>query len=194
EGVIAHVTPSEILVDIGAKSEGVISARELERLDQKTRQTLVVGEKVLVYVVQPEDENGNIVLSLDRAREEKDWRDAEALLSSQQAYEGQIAGFNKGGLIVRVGNVRGFVPASQFSLSRRRVSADGTTPEQKWGRMVGEAVHVKVIEVDRAKPRRSACSARSKRATSSPAASSAWPISASSSIWAEPTASFTSPS
>lgn len=153
EGVIARVTPNEILVDIGAKSEGVISARELERLDQKTRQLLVVGEKVLVYVVQPEDENGNILLSLDRAREEKDWRDAEALLSSQQAYEGQVAGFNKGGLIVRVGNVRGFVPASQFSLTRRRLSAEGATPEQKWGKMVGEPVHVKVIEVDRGRNR-----------------------------------------
>jgi small subunit ribosomal protein S1 len=153
DGIIARITPTEVLVDIGAKSEGVIDARELERMPPEARQSLAVGESVLVYVVQPEDANGNIVLSFSRAQEEKDWREAEALLASQQAYEGQVAGFNKGGLIVRVGNVRGFVPASQFSPSRRRLSGEGATPEQKWGRMVGETMHVKVIEIDRERNR-----------------------------------------
>ena len=153
EGTIARITPAEVLVDIGAKSEGVIGSRELERLDPKARRLLSVGDKVLVYVVQPEDENGNILLSFSRAQEEQGWRDAEALLANQEAYAGQVAGFNKGGLIVRVGNLRGFVPASQFSPSRRRLSGEGATPEQKWGRMVGESLHVKVIEVDRERNR-----------------------------------------
>jgi len=153
EGIVARITPTEVLVDIGAKSEGVINARELESLGQDERDALAVGQPVHVYVVQPEDENGNIVLSYSRAQEERDWQEAEALLASQAAYEGQIAGYNKGGLIVRVGNVRGFVPASQFSPTRRRSSGEGTTPEQKWGHMVGQAMHVKVIEVDRERNR-----------------------------------------
>ena len=153
DGIVARITPSEVLVDIGAKSEGVIDSRELDQLDADTRRNLEVGQKVLVYVVQPEDENGNIVLSYSRAQEEKDWRAAESLLASQEAYEGEVAGYNKGGLIVRVGNVRGFVPASQFSPTRRRGSGEGITPEQKWGRMVGETMHVKVIEVDRERNR-----------------------------------------
>ncbi len=152
EGVIARVTPNEILVDVGAKSEGVIGGKELETLDDALRRALAVGQTVLVYVMDPEDRNGNILLSLNRAKEEKDWRTAEALLGSQEVYTGPIAGFNKGGLIVKVGNVRGFIPASQLSAARRRRS-EGETPEQKWGRMVGESTQVKVIEVDRSRNR-----------------------------------------
>jgi small subunit ribosomal protein S1 len=152
EGVIARVTPNEILVDVGAKSEGVITGRELDALDPAARKALAMGQTVLVYVLDPEDRNGNIVLSLARAREEQDWRDAEALLASQDAYAGTVAGFNKGGLIVKLGNVRGFVPASQLGPARRRRS-EGETPEQKWARMVGEPVQVKVIEVDRGRNR-----------------------------------------
>jgi len=152
EGVIARVTPSEILVDVGAKSEGVINGRELDSLDDATRKALAVGESILIYVIDPEDQNGNILLSITRAREEKDWREAEALLGSQEVYTGTVAGFNKGGLIVKVGNVRGFIPASQLGPNRRRRS-EGETPEQKWGRMIGEQAQVKVIEVDRSRNR-----------------------------------------
>jgi len=152
EGVVARITPSEILVDVGAKSEGVITGRELDTLEESTRKALATGQKILVYVMDPEDRNGNIVLSLNRAREEQDWRDAETLLASQDVYSGAVAGFNKGGLIVKLGNVRGFVPASQLGPSRRRRS-EGDTPEQKWARMVGEPMQVKVIEVDRGRNR-----------------------------------------
>ena len=152
EGVIARLTPSEILVDVGAKSEGVITGRELDALDDAARKALAVGQTVLVYVLDPEDRNGNILLSLTRAREEQDWRDAETLMASQEVYAGTVAGFNKGGLIVKLGNVRGFVPASQLGPARRRRS-EGDTPEQKWARMVGEPVQVKVIEVDRGRNR-----------------------------------------
>jgi small subunit ribosomal protein S1 len=152
EGVIARITPGEILVDVGAKSEGVITGRELDNLEEAARKALTTGQKILVYVMDPEDRNGNIVLSLTRAREEQDWRDAEALLASQDVYSGAVAGFNKGGLIVKLGNVRGCVPASQLGPSRRRRS-EGDTPEQKWARMVGEPMQVKVIEVDRGRNR-----------------------------------------
>ena len=152
EGVVARITPSEILVDVGAKSEGVITGRELDSLEESTRKALATGQTILVYVMDPEDRNGNIVLSLTRAREEQDWRDAETLLASQEVYSGAVAGFNKGGLIVKLGNVRGFVPASQLGPSRRRRS-EGDTPEQKWARMVGEPMQVKVIEVDRGRNR-----------------------------------------
>ena len=152
EGVVARITSNEILVDVGAKSEGTISGKELDSLDPETRKALAVGQTVLVYVINPEDRNGNIVLSLTKAKEEQDWRRAEALMQSQEVYSGQIAGFNKGGLIVKLGNVRGFVPASQLGQARRRRS-EGDTPEQKWARMVGEMTQVKVIEVDRGRNR-----------------------------------------
>jgi small subunit ribosomal protein S1 len=152
EGKITSITHSEILVDVGSKSEGMITGKELEALDAKARSELEVGQDVLVYVVNPEDEGGNILLSLTRAQQERDWRDAEQLLESQDVYKGAIAGFNKGGLIVNLGRVRGFVPASQMSTQRRR-RAEGETPDQKWGKMVNEPIMVKVVEVDRSRNR-----------------------------------------
>ncbi|MBI4771283.1 MAG: S1 RNA-binding domain-containing protein [Chloroflexi bacterium] len=151
-GTVARVTGSEVLVDVGAKSEGVIDPREVESMPTDERKALAPGEEISVYVVNPEDRNGNVVLSIQRAREEQDWAQAEALLESQEVYSSQIAGFNKGGLIVKVGKVRGFVPASQLSMSRRRRS-EGESPEQKWGKMVGEEVAVKVIEEDHSRNR-----------------------------------------
>jgi small subunit ribosomal protein S1 len=152
KGTIARVTESEILVSIGTKSEGIIPAKELERLPADAREKLTEGQEISVYVVVPEDHQGNVVLSLARAQEETDWKQAEDLRASQEVYQGRVDGFNKGGLIVKVGNLRGFVPASQFSLSRRHRS-EGETVDQKWSRMVGEPVSVKVIEVDRSRNR-----------------------------------------
>jgi small subunit ribosomal protein S1 len=152
KGTIARVTPSEILVSIGTKSEGIIPARELERLSSEAREKLQEGQEISVYVVVPEDHQGNVVLSLARAQEETDWQQAEDLRTSQEVFQGRVDGFNKGGLIVKVGNLRGFVPASQFGLSRRHRS-EGETVDQKWSRMVGEPICVKVIEVDRSRNR-----------------------------------------
>src|ERR671924_1570219 len=60
-GVIASISPTQILVSIGAKSEGVVSGRELEQLTAEEREALKVGQEVHVYVVNPEDANGNVV-------------------------------------------------------------------------------------------------------------------------------------
>src|ERR1700682_6159365 len=62
EGKITSINHSEILVDVGSKSEGMITGKELEALDAKARSELNVGEDILVYVVNPEDENGNILI------------------------------------------------------------------------------------------------------------------------------------
>jgi len=152
-GTIARISGSDVLVDIGAKSEGLISAREIEALSEEERADLKVGEEVTVYVVRS-GTGGDVatLLSLVRAEEEKDWVEVEALLESQEPFEGEVSGYNKGGLIVKLGRLRGFVPASQVSLSRRR-RAEGDTPDRRWGKMVGEAIVAKVIEVDRRRNR-----------------------------------------
>jgi small subunit ribosomal protein S1 len=87
-----------------------------------------------------------------RAREEVSWQKAEDLLKSKQAYHSSIIGYNKGGLIVPLDGLRGFVPASQISLSRR-AGMSGETPEQRWSKMVGDAIDIVVIEVDRERRR-----------------------------------------
>lgn len=151
-GNIASIGENEVLVSVGTKSEGVISGRELEQIPDEERENFQVGAEITVYVVTPEDSNGNVVLSYTRAREEKDWEQAEKLLKDSDTIESKIIGYNKGGLLVPLGMLRGFVPASQIGLSRR-ANISGDTPEQRWGKMVGDTLSVRVIEVDRERRR-----------------------------------------
>jgi len=152
EGTIVSTSPTEIRVDLGEHGEGIINSRELERLTSATLETLKEGTNILVYVLNPSNSDGKAVLSISRALEESDWRKAEEYLESQQVYTGKVSGYNKGGLIVRFGRLRGFVPASQISAERRE-RAQGESPEERWGSMLGETIYVKVVELKRSRNR-----------------------------------------
>ncbi len=154
EGIVVGISPTEILIDLSGKTEGVVAGRELERMPKDLLNRLQVGQEVLAYIVNPEDKNGNIVLSLTRAQLEKDWREAERLFETQEMFSGHVAGYNKGGLIVRLGKVRGFVPASQLDASRHpHISESGVSSEERWGQLTGETLQLKVIEIDRERNR-----------------------------------------
>jgi small subunit ribosomal protein S1 len=148
DGVIASITPGQILVSVGTKSEGVISGREYDLIPEDELKSLKIGQEVPVFVVNPSDQNDTLVLSYVRAREEVSWRNAEEMLNSKDSFDSKIIGYNKGGLIVPLEGLRGFVPASQVSLSRR-ATVTGDTPEERWSEMVGQEIEVCVIEVDR---------------------------------------------
>jgi small subunit ribosomal protein S1 len=158
EGIIASVSQSQILVSIGAKSEGVIAGRELEVIDNEDREAFEVGQEIPVFVVSPEDSNGNVVLSFKRAQEQMAWTSVEKQMEDDDVIESKVIGYNKGGLIVGVHGLRGFVPASQISAIRRSQAA-GDTPEQRWAKMIGEPISVRIIEVDKSR-RRLICSER----------------------------------
>jgi len=151
-GIVVDIKDDEVLVSIGAKSEGIIPGKEISQLDPEERKGIELGQEISVYVVTPEDSNGNLVLSRLKAIEEGDWDQAEKLVTSGEIHEGAIAGYNKGGLIVKMGRLRGFVPASQVSLSRR-MAYGGSTPDQQWAKMTGQSIIVKTIEVDRERRR-----------------------------------------
>ncbi len=151
-GVVASISLTQILVSVGAKSEGVITGRELESIPVQERASLQVGQEILVYVLNAEDENGNVVLSFTRAQEQKGWAEVEKMLEDSATYEGKVDGFNKGGIIVPVYGLRGFIPASQLSISRR-MGVSGDTPDQRYAKMIGEPISVRVIEVDRKRRR-----------------------------------------
>ncbi len=150
-GVIASIGDNEILVSVGTKSEGVITGKEKEQIPVETLASFHIGQEIPVYVLNPEDPSGNLVLSYMRAREENDWLEAESMKASGAAYEGKVIGYNKGGLIVPIGLLRGFVPASQVSVMRRAEGEE--SPDVRWSKMVGEPIKVVVIEVDRARHR-----------------------------------------
>jgi len=152
KGVVASITPGQILVSVGTKSEGIITGKEYELIPSDELANLNLGDEISVFVVNPEDQSGNLVLSYMRAREEEGWQEVEALLANKNATHSTVIGYNKGGLIVPIGGLRGFVPASQISLTRR-AGVTGDTPEQRWGKMIGEEIDVCVIEVDRERRR-----------------------------------------
>ncbi len=151
EGMIVSVTPTEVLVDVGAKSEGVVPSKELERLGRQGLENLKVGDTISVYVVNAEDQEGNIILSIRRAEEERDWLRAQEMFESGELLETQVAGFNKGGLIVRLGRLRGFVPASQ--LTAQHQGRNDQRPEERWSPLVGTPILVKIIEINRRRKR-----------------------------------------
>ncbi|HXF62496.1 MAG TPA: S1 RNA-binding domain-containing protein [Caldilineaceae bacterium] len=151
-GVIVDKRPHEILVDIGYKSEGIVNGREIERIGDML-DTLKVGDEVPVYVLR-EDKDGNLLLSISRAQAEKDWERAEQLMESQQIFESCVAAYNRGGVIVKIGQVRGFVPASQLSADSQSQGDDSVeNADDRWANLVGENLMLKVIDIDRKRNR-----------------------------------------
>ncbi|MBK8986024.1 MAG: S1 RNA-binding domain-containing protein [Chloroflexi bacterium] len=151
-GYVVEHRNNEVLVDIGAKSEGVITNREVETLDEKMRVNLAIGNKIPVFIVDPEDESGNIILSYVKAAAEQDWLDAENLLDTQEVYETVVVGFNRGGILVKVGHLRGFVPNSQLHPSNQ-AAVKNDTDQPSFHKLVGKKIFLKVIEANRERNR-----------------------------------------
>jgi small subunit ribosomal protein S1 len=148
-GVVVERRPNEVLVDIGYKSEGVVSGREFERLGDAL-DLLQVGAEVPVFVMR-EDKDGNLVLSISRALAEKDWERAEELMRTQDIFECPVDSFNRGGVIVKLGQVRGFVPASQLSSV---IPLQGTEEgDERYAALLGGSLRLKVIDIDRKRNR-----------------------------------------
>ncbi len=153
DGTVVRIDKDEILVDIGAKSEGVVSNRELFGRNAETQAPLAVGDVVLVYVLQPESPEGHVVLSLRRAGLERKWRSMQEQFEAGVIIEAPVIDHNKGGLIVDCG-IRGFVPISQIVDFPRRPQNDQPRDAaqeiaEKLQPFVGRKLRLKILEVNR---------------------------------------------
>ena len=153
EGTVVRIDKDEILVDIGAKSEGVISNRELYGRNTETQPELHIGDQVLVYVLQPESPEGHAVLSLRRAGLERKWRAMQEQLDAGAIIDAPVIDHNKGGLIVDCG-IRGFVPISQIVDFPRRPQNEQPRDAaqeiaEKLQPYVGRKLRLKILEVNR---------------------------------------------
>ena len=154
EGTVVRIDKDEILVDIGAKSEGVVSNRELfGRHGGENQAPLNIGDTVLVYVLQPESPEGHAVLSLRRAGLERKWRAMQEQFEAGVIIEAPVIDHNKGGLIVDCG-IRGFVPISQIVDFPRRPQNDQPRDAaqeiaEKLQPFVGRKLRLKILEVNR---------------------------------------------
>lgn len=153
-GQIVQVDSHEILIDVGGKKEGILAPREFGRMTKDEIAQINIGDDVECLVLNPNDREGNLVLSIKQARIGQDWDEAESLHEVGKVFETGVDGHNKGGLIVYIGQVRGFIPASQVDRRHaiRREDVDGS-PNSPLARFVGQPIHVKVIEIDRHKNR-----------------------------------------
>src|SRR3984893_12164769 len=133
-GRVVEVRDSEILVDIGYKSEGTIPIEEIRHAGRLPK----VGEEIEVYLEYKEDNEGLIVLSKDKADKIKVWDQIGKAHDAGTPVEGRVAEVVKGGLAVDVG-VRAFLPGSQVDLR----------PVKNLAAMVGQTIRAKVIKLNR---------------------------------------------
>jgi len=155
DGVVVSVSHGEVLLDVGAKSEGIVTGEELS----DTYKNLKPGDTVLAVVVQAENEQGYIVLSLQRGEKERKWRDIEDAFKDESVLEVTVLEYNKGGLLVDCMGLRGFVPLSHLDrvhfANDVQKFAGGSEAELKESLSVlaGKVLKAKVIEFDKAKNR-----------------------------------------
>jgi small subunit ribosomal protein S1 len=141
--VILQIEEREIIVDLGAKQDGIVPSTDLERLDEEFRESLQVTQEIPVFVLNPSDSNNNLIVSINMGLQRYDWEQARELLNTDNVVEISVTGFNKGGVLVRWRRLEGFIPSShltsaKLSMERRDAMAD----------LIGQNLGVKVIEVD----------------------------------------------
>jgi small subunit ribosomal protein S1 len=141
-GTVVRVDTEGVLVDVGAKSEGLIPAKEMSK--PGTADEVSVGDRIDVMVLRTEGEEGNIILSKRRADVEMAWRRIHDALQAGTVLHAMVVDKVKGGLVVDLG-LRGFVPGSHVDLTQ----AKGRRFE--W--FVGQSIPLRVLEVDRGKGR-----------------------------------------
>lgn len=141
-GVVTDISRRMVLVDIGAKTEGLVVDKEYEAARDLV-ESLQVGKEVEAYVISPENERGQILLSFKEAATSYSWDRFTQMLTAGEAMTVKGLEVNKGGVVVKADSMRGFVPASQF----------GKAWLGKLEELVNRSFRVKVIEVDQAKNR-----------------------------------------
>src|SRR5690554_3508407 len=145
--IILQIDQREVIVDMGSKRDGIVPVQDLERLDPQVRAGLKVGAEVPVYVLNPRDQDDNLIVSINMGLQQYDWEKARELLESEEVVSVTVTGHNRGGILVRWNRLEGFIPSSHL------VSSGTTGGRDAWDELIGRELAVKVIEVDQARRR-----------------------------------------
>ena len=149
-GRVVALDAQGMIVDLGLKRDGVVPRAELDKLREEGVQ-FEVDQEVPVVVIEPEDKDGNLRVSVNQGRQQKDWLTAERLMASGEMWEGAVSGYNRGGLIVQFGDVQAFVPVSHITDLPRGVPENER--QSRLAQLVNRKMGFKVIEVDRQRRR-----------------------------------------
>jgi small subunit ribosomal protein S1 len=146
EGVVSSVKKHEVWIDLGAKGVGVVMRREISHGQQ-----LEPGQTVTVSVIDPELDEGHALLSMKRAAKDRGWDELKRIFDEQEIVEVTPYDANRGGLLVELESIRGFLPVSQLAAGHYpRVSgADKDEILQKLNALVGKPIRVRVLDVSR---------------------------------------------
>ncbi len=146
EGVVSSVRKHEIWIDLGARGVGVVMRREIGHGQQ-----LEEGQAVVTSVVDPEMDEGYALLSMRRAAKDRGWDELQRLFDSQEIVEITPYDANRGGLLVELEGIRGFLPVSQLAAGHYpRVSgADKDEILQKLNQLVNKVLRVRILDVSR---------------------------------------------
>ncbi|HVC35819.1 MAG TPA: S1 RNA-binding domain-containing protein [Candidatus Dormibacteraeota bacterium] len=146
EGVVTSIKKHEVWIDLGIKGVGVVMRREVGY-----GQTLEVGQAVTVSVIDPELDEGHSLLSMKRAVKERGWEELERAFNAQEIVEIVPYDANRGGLLVELEGVRGFLPVSQLSASHypRVNGADKDEILQKLNALADKPLRARILDVSR---------------------------------------------
>ena len=146
EGLISSVQKNEIWVDLGPNGVGVVMRREIGY-----GQPLEVGHNITVSVIDPEMEEGYALLSMKRAVKDRGWDELQRVFDEQEIIEISPYDANRGGLLVELEGIRGFLPVSQLAAGHYpRVSgADKDEILQKLNALVNRPLRVRILDVSR---------------------------------------------
>ncbi len=146
EGTVIAAEKHEIWLDLGPRGTGLVIGREIEQSDD-----ISAGDSISASVLEPETDEGYAILSLKKVAKEKGWESLDERLASGEVFSVTPFDANKGGLLVEVDGIRGFLPVSQLSAENYpRVSgADKDEILNRLMRLVGRALDVRILDLDR---------------------------------------------
>lgn len=147
EGTLIAKDRRELWLDLGAFGTGVVTGREIEH----TAKDLQVGDVVSASVIDLENEHGQVVLSLKKVAKEKGWDELESRFKNKEVFGIVPFDANKGGMLIEIDGVRGFLPVSQLSSENYpRVSgADKDEILHRLNTLVGRTLMVRILDLDR---------------------------------------------
>ena len=151
QAIILEIGKNEIFVDMGSKRDGFVTSQDLERLDPHVRDGLRVGAQVPVYVINPNDANDNLIVSINMGLQQYDWDEARNLLESDDVVEVEVSGYNRGGVLVKWKRLDGFIPSSHMVTVSSGLQ--GTERKDAIDDILRDKLGVKVIEVDQTRRR-----------------------------------------
>lgn len=146
KGIIVAINEQDVIVDLGLKRDGLVPPSDLSKLEPEERASLQINDEIDVYILNTSEPDA-LQVSINLARLNQDWIEAEKLMESGELYEGEVIGYNKGGAIIPFGRLRGFVPASH--LKDLTPGMGDRKRQQRLAKLRGDKLPLKIIEVDR---------------------------------------------